>query len=250
MQVFLTLTRRELASYFLSFTGYVIIAAAALLTGICLWDILGKILLKPLPLPLNELYFGTWYPWLVLIPVVPLITMRVFALEKATGTYENLMTAPVHEGHVVLAKFAATMLFYAIMWLPLFGALLTIQHFSVNSPPPDFGVLGTTYLGVLLVGGLFLAFGCVASSLTNSQALAAIVAVGFNLGLFILANKVGDWSGKFGPAGHLLDALAVTDQLQDFARGIVDTRAVLSTVSLTVFFLVLNLSVVGSRRWK
>lgn len=250
MRVFLTLTRRELASYFVSLTGYVIIAAAALLTGICLWDILGKILLKPMPMPLNELFFGTWYPWLVLIPVAPLITMRVFALEKATGTYETLMTAPVRDVHVVLAKFTAAMLFYAIMWLPLFGCLLTIQHFSINAPPPDLGVLGATYLGVMLAGGLLVAFGCLASSLTQSQAVAAILAVGFNLGLFIVANKAGEWSGKFGPAGHLLDGLAITDQVQDFARGILDTRAIISAFSLTVFFLVLTLSVVGSRRWK
>ena len=75
MRVFLTLTRRELASYFLSLTGYVIIAAATLLTGISLCNLLGLLLLKPMPLPLNELFFGTWYPWLVLIPIAPLITM-------------------------------------------------------------------------------------------------------------------------------------------------------------------------------
>ena len=250
MRVLLTLTRRELSSYFVSLTGYVIIAAAALLTGICLWDIIGKILLKPLPLPLNELFFGTWYPWLVLIPVVPLITMRVFALEKATGTYETLMTAPVRDGHVVLAKFAAGMIFYAIMWLPLFGSLLTIQHFSISPPPLDPGVLGTTYLGILLLGGLLVAFGCLASSLTQSQAVGAIIAVGFNLGLFILANKAGEWSGKFGKPGHLLDGLAITDQMQDFARGIVDTRSLVSALSLTVLFLFLTLRVVESRRWK
>ena len=121
MRVILTLTRRELASYFLSMTGYVIIAAAALLMGACLWDIIGKILLKPMPVPLNEFFFGTWYPWLVLIPIVPLISMRVFALEKATGTYETLMSAPVRDGYVVLAKFVAALVFYAIMWLPQIG---------------------------------------------------------------------------------------------------------------------------------
>jgi len=95
MRVFLTLTRRELASYFLSLTGYVIIAAATVLTGICLCSIIEQLLLKPMPMPLNELFFSTWYPWLVLIPVAPLITMRSFALEKSSGTYETLMTAPV-----------------------------------------------------------------------------------------------------------------------------------------------------------
>ena len=247
MRVFLTLTRRELASYFLSLTGYVIIAAATLLTGISLCNLLGLLLLKPMPLPLNELFFGTWYPWLVLIPIAPLITMRSFALEKSSGTYETLMTAPVRDGQVVMAKFIAAIIFYLIMWLPLLGCLLTIHHFSINAPPLDVGVFGVTYLGIMLVGGLFLAFGCFASSLTQSQAVAAILALGFNLTLFITGNYVSDLRGKFG---NLLDCFAITDQMQDFARGIVDTRAVVSFVTLTLLFLFLTLRVVESRRWK
>ena len=250
MRVFLTLTRRELASYFLSLTGYVIIAAATLLTGICLCNLLALLLLRPMPMPLNELFFGTWYPWLVLIPITPLITMRSFALEKSSGTYETLMTAPVRDGQVVLAKFVAALIFYLIMWLPLLGCLVTIHHFSVNAPPLDPGQLGTTYLGILLVGGLFLAFGCFASSLTQSQAVAAILALGFNLALFMVGSHVGELHGKFGPMGSLLDCFAITDQLQDFARGIVDTRALVSFVTLTLLFLFLTLRVVESRRWK
>lgn len=250
MRVFLTLTRRELASYFLSMTGYVIIAAATLLTGICLCSIIEQILLKPMPMPLNELFFGTWYPWFVLIPVAPLITMRSFALEKASGTYETLMTAPVRDGQVVLAKFVAAIIFYSIMWLPLLGSLVTIHRFSVNPPPLDPGLLGTTYLGIMLVGGLFLSFGCFASSLTQSQAVAAILALGFNLALFVVGNYVGELRGKFGNLGNLLDCFAITDQMQDFARGIVDSRAIVSFVTLTLLFLFLTLRVVESRRWK
>lgn len=250
MRVFLTLMRRELASYFFSMTGYVIIAAATFLTGICISHLIGIILMEPMPMPLNELFFGTWYPWMVLIPVTPLITMRCFALEKFSGTYETLMTAPVRDGQVVLAKFTAALTFYLIMWLPLLGCLLTVQHFSINAPPLDVGVLGSTYLGLLLVGALFLAFGCFASSLTQSQAVAAILALGFNLGLFILASYVGEMHGRFGEIGKLLAGLTITDYLQDFARGIVDTRAIVSFVTLTLFCLFLTFRVVESRRWK
>ena len=85
MRVFTTLTRRELAAYFLSFSGYVIIAAAAVLMGSCLVTLIDMLTMQTVPMPLNELFFGTWYPWLVLIPVAPLISMRVFALEKSSG---------------------------------------------------------------------------------------------------------------------------------------------------------------------
>ena len=250
MSVFLTLTRRELASYFVSLTGYVIIAAATFLTGICLCDIIGRLQLKPMPMPVNELFFGTWYPWLVLIPIVPLITMRTFALEKFTGTYETLMTAPVRDGQVVLSKFAAALIFYSLMWVPLMGCLLTLHHFNTNPPPLDTGILATTCLGILLVGGLFVSFGCFASSLTQSQSVAAIIALGLNLGLFLLGNYVNDLRDKVGFAGNLLDGLAITDEMQEFARGIVDTRSIISFLSLTVVFLFLTLRVVESRRWK
>lgn len=250
MRVFLTLMRRELAAYFLSLTGYVIIAAAALLTAICLIVMIWQSLLQPMPVPLIELFFGTWLFWIVLIPIVPLITMRVFALEKFSGTYETLMTAPVRDGQVVLAKFSAAIFFYAVMWLPMLGCLLTLHHFSVSPPPLDVRALGATYLGILLVGGLFVSFGCFASSLTQSQAVAAIVAFGFNLGLVMLSSFMEVLTSRIGRAGNLLDCLAITDQMQDFARGVLDTRAIVSFVSLTGLFLLLTLRVVESRRWK
>ncbi len=250
MRIFLTLTRRELAAYFLSFTGYVIIAAAALLMGSCLVTLLQMLSMQSMPAPLNEMFFGTWYPWLVLIPVAPLISMRVFALEKSSGTYETLMTAPVRDGTIVLAKFTAAMIFYTFMWLPLLGSLVTINHFSVNAPPLDMGVLASTYLGLLLVGGVFLSFGCFASSLTQSQAIAAIVAFGFNLGFVLLSGGIEALRGRFGLVGSLADCLAITDQMQDFARGIVDTRAIVTFVTLSALFLFLNLRVVESRRWR
>ena len=250
MRVFTTLTRRELAAYFLSFSGYVIIAAAAVLMGSCLVTLIDMLTMQTVPMPLNELFFGTWYPWLVLIPVAPLISMRVFALEKSSGTYETLMTAPVRDGHVVMAKFTAAMIFYMILWLPLLGSLMTIQHFSVNPPPLDFGALASTYLGLLLVGGMFLSFGCFASSLTQNQAIAAIIAFAFNLGVVLLAGAIDGLRTRFGLAGSLADCLAFTGQMQDFARGIVDTRAIVTFTTLTAFFLFLTLRVVESRRWK
>ena len=95
-----------------------------------------------------------------------------------------------------------------------------------------------------------LSFGCLASSLTQSQAIAAIIALGFNLGVFIFAGKADDIAARVGGFAKLVGCLALTDQLQDFARGIVDTRAIVSLLTLTIFFLALTLRVVESRRWK
>src|SRR5262245_21315548 len=91
MQAYLTLVRRELAGFFLSITGYVIIAAAAFLLGLGFVVLLANIGNEPTPVPITELFYLTQFFWLVLILAIPVITMRLFALEKFSGTFETLM---------------------------------------------------------------------------------------------------------------------------------------------------------------
>lgn len=87
MRVFLTLTRRELAAFFVTWTGYVIIALAALLMGLSFVVLLIKLHLQATAVPLTQLFFGTQYFWLIMLLVPPLITMRLFAQERASGTF-------------------------------------------------------------------------------------------------------------------------------------------------------------------
>src|ERR1044071_2338959 len=114
MHVYLTLLRRELGSYFMSLTGYVVIASVLLLVGVSLVDVLAKLNANPTELPLTEFFYITLYFWMVLLLTAPVITMRSFALEKFSGTYETLMTAPVSDLQVVLAKFSGALVFFLI----------------------------------------------------------------------------------------------------------------------------------------
>src|SRR5664280_503150 len=176
MQAYWTLTRRELAAFFFSLTGYIIIAAALLMMGISFVFILGK-LQKPMPMtmPVTELFYITPFFCLLLLLTTPVITMRLFALEKFTGTFETLMTTPVSDVQVVAAKFTAAMLFYVLMWLPLLGCLLVVRHFENDTAALDGGVAGSAFVGILLLGGLFISSGCCASALTRSQVVAAMI---------------------------------------------------------------------------
>src|SRR5437762_1477014 len=162
-----TLLRRELAGYFLSLTGYIIIAAAMFIVGFCLIDLLKTIVKEPSPMPITELFYVTAY---LLIPVLmtPIITMRLFALEKFSGTFETLMTTPVSDLQVVLAKFSAALTFYVLMWLPLLACIFLVPRYSSNPAAVDYGSVGSTFIGVLLVGSLFISLGCCASALTRS----------------------------------------------------------------------------------
>jgi len=250
MRVFLTLMRRELSSYFMSLTGYVIIAAATFLNGFSFVLMLRQLREEPSPMPVTELYYITPFFWIVLLLAIPVITMRAFALERATGTYETLMTTPVRDGTVVLAKFAAALLFYLVMWLPMIACIAVIQHFSNETRGLDPGVLASTYLGILLVGGLFLSFGVFASALTKSQTVAAMVSFVLCTSMFLLSFLPNQLPDSATWAAQLLGSVALFDQMHDFARGVLDTRPVVFFTSFTLFFLVMTLRVVESRRWK
>ena len=249
MQVYLTLTRRELAGFFLSLSGYIIIAAALFLMGLG-FDVILVNLQKPTPMPVTELFYNTQFFWLILLLTTPVITMRLFALEKFSGTFETLMTTPVSDFQVVAAKFTAAMLFYVLMWLPLLGCLLVVRHFANDTAALDGGVAGSAFVGILLLGGLFISSGCCASALTRSQVVAAMISLVFGASVYLLGYLASHLPAQETWQVQVLGCFALFEQMRDFARGVMDTRPVVLLVSLTFFFLFLTLRVVESRRWK
>src|SRR5476649_2710377 len=124
MRIFWTLTRRELAAFFFSATGYVIIAAVTLLIGLSFVVLMTNLGSDPSPMPVTEMFYRTYFFWLIVLLATPVITMRLFALEKASGTFETLMTTPVSDLQVVLAKFTAAMIFFMLMWLPSIASVV------------------------------------------------------------------------------------------------------------------------------
>jgi len=250
MQAFLTLTRRELGGYLLSITGYIIISAAVFLLGFSFVVLLVKLQSEPTSMPVTELFYITPFFWLILLLSTPVITMRLFALEKFTGTFETLMTTPISDLQVVLAKFTAAMLFYLLLWLPLLGCLLIVRYYSSDAAALDWGMIGSTYLGILLLGALFISLGCLASALTQSQVTAAMISLLFGASLFLLAVLADQQAAQVTWQLKLLSAFGLFTQMHDFSRGVVDTRAVVLYVTLSVFFLFVTLRIVESRRWK
>ena len=251
MQAFFTLTRRELAAYFVSVTGYIIIGAAAFLMGWSFDVLLRGLQSEPTAMPLTEIFYETLMFWIILLLLAPVITMRLFAQEKATGTFETLMTTPVSDMQVVLAKFAGAYIFFMVMWLPLLACLWIVRHFGGSPVGLDAGALTSTFLGIFLLGGVFIALGCLASAITRTQMVAAMVSLAAGFSLFMatfLPERVTTDGG--GWREQLVSCLAFRDQMRDFARGAVDTRPIVFYLALTFFLLFLTLRVVESRRWK
>lgn len=246
----LTLVRRELSGYFLSLTGYVVIAAVMFLLGLGFVEILEAFNGETLNAPITEVFYGTMFFWLVLLIGAPVITMRLFALESQTGTFETLMTTPVSDLAVVLSKFIAGLAFYLVTWVPLLVCILIIAPYTPHPAPFDWRPLASTFLGILLIGALYISMGCLASAVTRSQILAAMLALALGITVFLLSflrASIGQGDGPFAAAANHISLLT---HMEDFVRGVVDTRHVLFHLSLTALFLFLTLKVVESRRWR
>jgi ABC-2 type transport system permease protein len=249
MSIFLTLLRRELAAFFYSVNGYLIIAAVTLLIGESFSTVITNLGSDASPMPVTELFYSTYYFWMIVLLAAPVMTMRLFALEKASGTFETLMTTQIGDVAVVAAKFCAAMIFYLVAWLPLLLCLFIVGHYARQHLGLDAGTLGGMFLGIFLIGCLFISLGCFASAITSSQMAAAMVSFVLGMSLFSLA-----FLAKALPPNsdltQIIPYFDLFDQMDSFARGVVDTRVVVFYVSASFFFLFLTLRVVESRRWK
>jgi ABC-2 type transport system permease protein len=250
MSIFMALLRRELGTFFYAITGYVIIAAVALLTGLSFVVLMFTLGNDPITKPVTEAFYQTFFFWLILLLLSPVVTMRLFALEKATGTFETLMTTAVGDAQVVAAKFSAAMIFYLVTWLPLLACLVIVRHFTQQAAALDTHTLGATYLGIFLIGCLFVSLGCFASALTRSQMAAAMISFVLGTSLFALGFVAKALPFATDNQSRVISYFDLFTHMDNFARGVVDTRAVIFYVSATFVFLFLTLRVIESRRWK
>jgi ABC-type transport system involved in multi-copper enzyme maturation, permease component len=250
MRVFLTLARRELGTYFVSLTGYVTLAAVALLCGWTFCVMIRGMGTASFPLPVTELFFQSPMFWFILLIANAVITMRLYAHEKYSGTYETLMTTPVSDLQVVTAKFSAAWVFYMITWLPFLGCCYLIQKYANQAGALDQAVLIGTYVGIGLFGAFFISFGAFASALTSNQMVAAMISLLMGMTLFGLSYMAGPGFAGATWQEQVLSRFGFFEQMREYAHGVIDTRSVLLLVSLTFLFLFLTLRVVESRRWK
>jgi len=179
----------------------------------------------------------------ILLLLMPLVTMRLFAEERRSGTIELLLTYPVRDGAVLIGKYLAGLTLYAIMLaLTLFYPLLVAYFARV-----EWGPLATGYLGLLLMGATFLGVGIFASSLTENQIVASIITFGVLLIFWVIG-----WSSDYlgGTWGRVLSHLSLIEHFDSFAKGVLDTRDVLYFVDFTIVALFLTLRSLEARRWK
>jgi ABC-2 type transport system permease protein len=191
--------------------------------------------------------YNLWF-WLGMLFVIPVITMRLLAEEKRSGTIEVLMTAPVTELQVVLAKFLAALLFYSLVLSPTTLFLLVLH----DGGKFDFELLpvAATYIGTFTVGAMFLSVGVFFSSLTRNQIIAAMLT--FAVLMMLFSTFVLDWFASRLPAGwgDVVKYVAVLRHLGELGKGVMDLKFILFHLSVTVFMLFVTVKVVEARKWR
>ena len=249
IRVLLTLWRREISATFASLIGYVVMAAVLLLLGVS-FVLIVDALREPSDIPVTELFYGSLFFWVILLLSTPIITMRTFAQERATGTYETLMTTPVSDPEVVLAKFAGSITFYACLWAPLLPCILVVRHYTSDPSALDWGTVASTYVGILSLGNLYVSIGLFASALTRNQIIAAIVGLALGVSLFLLSFAAPALAGRAPWSTSILKEFSLVEQMWEFARGVVDVRHLIFHSSLAAVFLFLTFKTIEARRWR
>jgi ABC-2 type transport system permease protein len=231
-----TVAKREIRAYFNSPVAYIVVTVFMLIVGYLYWSQL--FLEKQTELR----YYFNLTP-LVFTFIIPAITMRLLAEEKGSGTLEMLITMPIRDWEVVLGKFLAgmTMLLAIVGMTMFYGVTLAVLG------PIDKGPMLTGYLGLLLMGGAYIAIGVMASSLTRNQIVAFILAFAISFALFIFGQIVQYAPGWLAP---VLSFLSMGNHFESLSRGVVDSRDVLFYVSVMVVSLVIATASLESRKWK
>jgi ABC-2 type transport system permease protein len=234
MRKFLAIVAREWRAYFFSPLAYVIVAAFLVMNGLIFYAIVNFLNSPNAPKGQALPYlFTNYYFWIFNLFVVPIIAMRLFAEERKSGTIEILLTSPVSETEVVLGKFVGALGFFLTLWAPTLIYVWILR----SQIPIDMGPVAAGYLGIVLLGGYFLAVGTFASTLTKNQIVAAILTFGMLIPIFstgLAESMITDPSKR-----DILGYFNLWDHMEDFARGIVDSRRVIYYVSATVLFLFL-----------
>ncbi len=241
-----TLFKKEVNGFLNSLIGYIVIIVFLLIMGLFLWVF---------PMQFNLLDFGyanldglfILSPFVFLF-LIPAITMRSFADEKKSGTLELLMTQPLSDLQVILAKFLAGVVLVIFSLLPTFVYFISIYKLGLPPGNLDMGGIWGSYLGLLFLAMSFVAIGVFASSLTDNQIVSFILSV-FLCFFFYLGFELVYSFILSGNIGLMVESLGINAHYNAMSRGVIDTRDLIYFLSLTGFFLLLTKLSLESRKW-
>jgi ABC-2 type transport system permease protein len=249
-----TLLRRELGAYFLGPMAFLIVLAFQVIAWFNFWQLVDNLSrpqqsLSSLRDPMNSYISGSTPFWILLLVALPALTMRLVAEERRSGTIETLLTVPVTETEIVLAKWLAGVVMYLVLLLP-FAIYLPFLYYQARFYF-DVGPLLTLGIGLTTIGMMFVAIGLFFSALTRNQIIAAIwtFVVLFLLLLltllvyYVAAERQAGWADA-------VRFVALLYQVQSFGSGQLDLRFLTLHLSVCAFMLYLTVKILEYRRYK
>ncbi len=242
----IALLRKEIESFLSSLIAYIVIVVFLLVVSFFLWVIsFGQNIITNGYASIDGLF--TIAP-MVFLFLIPAITMRMFAEEKKGGTIELLLTQPLTELQIILAKFFAGVLLVIFALLPTLVYYYSVYQLGLPPGNIDSGAMWGSYIGLLFLGASFVSIGLFASSVTDNQIVSFILAA--LLSAFVYVGFEFIWPlDLFSNLGLIIGSLGIFSHYESISRGVVDSRDILYFISLIAFFLMLTRFSLSSRKW-
>jgi len=250
---FVPVMKRELKSFFYSPIAYVVLTIFLIITGYFFFVMMAglsryssQMMQNPMAqINITEMIIRPLFGNMtfILMLIMPILTMRLFAEEKKSGTFELITTYPIKDIDLVIGKvLACSGVFLAML---LCTGLYPVFMFSYSSPDP--GVLGSAYLGLLLMGIAFIALGTFISSLTENQIVAAVMTFGASL-LFWIIGWISQVSE--GVFSKFLTQISLLSHYENFSKGVIDLSDIIFYLSFSAFWIFLTLRSLESKKWR
>jgi ABC-2 type transport system permease protein len=241
-----SLLKKEIVGFFSNLTGYVVITVFLLANSSFIWLFRN---------PLNVLNTGyatldslfALAPWIFLF-LVPAITMRMISEEKRTGTLDLLYTRPVNELQIILAKFFASWALVLLSLLPTLVYFWSISRMGSPQGNVDMGGTWGSYIGLLFLGGIYASIGIFASSLTENQIVAFILAVLLSFLMYRGFEFLGD-SVTSGKVSLMISRAGIEYHYSSMSRGVLDSRDMLYFILVEGLYILGTRIVLQSRNW-
>lgn len=237
---------KEIRSFLSSVIGYVVMAVFLLLTGLFMWGFPGNLLvLDQGYATLDTLFYVA--PWVFMF-LVPAVTMRSFSEEKRTGTIELLFTRPLSDFQIILAKYFAGVVLVLLALLPTLIYYYSV--YNLGNPVGNIDQGGTigSYIGLLFLAAGFTAIGIFASSISDNQVVAFILALFLCFVCYSGLEQIASFD-LLGSFDRFVQELGIAEHYDSMSRGVIDTRDVVYFISLSGIFIVLTKAVLQSRKW-
>lgn len=241
-----TLFKKEINNFLNSLIGITVIVVFLLITGLFLWVFQSDFNIMTFGYAnLDSLFILA--PWVFLF-LVPAVTMRSFAEEKRTGTIEMILTKPLSDQQIIMAKYLASVILVILALLPTLIYYFSVYQLSLPIGNVDSGGIWGSYIGLFFLSAAFVSIGIFCSSITNNQILAFILSV-FLCGFLYIGFDLIYSMALFGKVDLFILQLGISSHYSSLSRGVIDTRDLLYFLSIIVLFLSLTKITLSSRKW-